>query len=237
MSLKPTKIYLWFLILLLTVASQACSPSQKISQDAIPPAQGTQPPVIESPAPLPPTATPIATQTSSITPTTTLSSVTVTAIKGNLFIRRGPDLAYDAVSVLMDGQSVRALARDVLSKWLQVQVPDDPQKTGWVSIQSHYTVVSGNVKNLPEVTPTDWPVLASLQNCTHHLMRVDPGDILIPAVDNFQENYAQLNPGIYVIHDTEVNGSPEVMQVEIKEGSEINIREDGNGEHRKCPTS
>ena len=237
MPLKPPKIYLWFLIVLLTVASQACSPAQKISQDAIPPAQGTQSSVIESPASLTPTATPIATQTISVTPTPALPSVTVSAVKGNLFIRRGPDLAYNAVAVLMDGQSVRALARDVLSKWLQVQFPDDPGKTGWVSIQSHYTLVNGDVTDLPEVTPTDWPALAFLQNCTHHLMQADPGGILIPAVDNFQENYAQLNPGIYAIHDLEVDGSPEVMQVEIKEGSEIDIREDGNGEHRKCLTS
>jgi hypothetical protein len=160
----------------------------------------------------------------------------VSAVKGNLFIRRGPDLAYDSVSVLMDGQSAKALARDVLSKWVQISIPDDPQKTGWISIQSHYTIVSGDVASLPEVTPTDWPMLAFLQNCTHHLMRADPGGIFIPAVDHFQENYAQLNPGVYTVYDIEVDGSPEVLQVEIKEGSEIDIRDDGNGEHRKCPT-
>jgi hypothetical protein len=238
MPLKLPKIYFWFLIILLAVSNQACGPTQKNSQDTIAPAQGTQPPLVASPASsTTPTAMPIATQTINVTPAPTIPSVTVTAVKGNLFIRRGPDLAFDAVSVLTDGQSAQTLARDVLSKWLQVQVPDDPEKTGWISIQSHYTLVSGDVTNLPEVAPTDWPVLAFLQNCTHHLMEADPGGILIPAVDNFQENYVQLNPGIYTIYDIEVNGKPEVMQVEIKEGSEIDIREDGNGEHRKCPAA
>lgn len=230
------KTYFGILIMLFAVVSQACSPSQKNSQDAAMPTQGTQPAQVESVASLTPTITPIATQTDSITPTPTLPSVTVTAVKGNLFIRRGPDLAYNAVSVLMDGQSVKAFARDVLSKWLQVSIPDSPEKTGWISIQSHYTVVSGNVKNLSEVIPTDWPALAFLRNCTYHQMVAEPGGILIPAVTNYQENYAQLNPGIYTIYDIDVEGSPEVKEVEVKEGSEIDIRDDGYGEHKKCTT-
>jgi hypothetical protein len=230
---KAAKIQLWFLVFLLAVASQACGPSQKISQAASAPTQAPLPQPVESLAPSStPTNIPIATPTISITPA---PSVTVTAAKGNLFIRRGPDLAFNAVSVLMDGQSAQALARDVLGKWLQIPLPDDPGKTGWISIQSHYSVVSGDVTNVQAVTTTDWPELAFLRNCTHHLMEADPGGILIPAVDNFQENYAQLNPGVYTVYDIEVDGSPEVLEVEVKEGSEIDIRDDGDGEHRKCP--
>jgi len=176
--------------------------------------------------------TPVPTET--MFPTPTLQAIVVTAAKGNVFIRRGPDLAYDAVSVLMDGQSVKALARDVLAKWLQITIPGHPEKTGWISIQTHFVSVSGEVMSLPEITPADWPVLASLRNCTNHLMVVDPGGILIPAVDNFPENDVQINPGIYTIHDGEVDGSPEVMEVEIIEGSDIDIRDDGDGNHKKC---
>ena len=176
--------------------------------------------------------TPVPTKT--IFPTPTLQAIVVTAAKGNVFIRRGPDLAYNAVSVLMDGQSVKALARDVLAKWLEIPIPGQPEKTGWISIQTHFVSVNGDVMSLPEITPTDWPILASLRNCTHHLMVVDPGGILIPAVDNFLENDVQINPGTYTIHDGEVDGGPEVMEVEIKEGSEIDIRDDGDGDHKKC---
>ncbi len=172
--------------------------------------------------------------TETIFPTPTPQAIVVTALKGNVFIRRGPDLAYNAVSVLMDGQSAKAFARDVLAKWLQITIPGHPEKSGWISIQTHFVSVSGEVMNLPEITPTDWPTLASLRNCTYHQMEVDPGGIVIPAVDNFPENDVQINPGIYTIYDTDVDGSPEVMEVEIKEGSAVDIRDDADGEHRKC---
>jgi hypothetical protein len=161
----------------------------------------------------------------------------VTAVKGNLFIRRGPDFAYNSLSVLMDGHSVRALARDVLGRWLQVSLPDHPKETGWISIQSRYSVVEGDIMSLPEFIPTDWPVQSWLRNCTYHQMEANPGGIQIPAVGSFPENGVQLNPGVYTIHDIDVNGSPEVMEIEINEGSAIDILDDGDGNHRKCPLS
>ncbi len=161
--------------------------------------------------------------------------MTVTASGGNLFIRRGPDLAFDPVGVLTKGQSTPAVARDVLGEWLEVQLPSPSTGSGWISIQSRYTQVEGQVMSLREITPTDWPVMASLRNCTHHQMQVQPGGIVIPSLDNFPLNDVQIDPGIYRVYDTDVEGSPEVMKVEIREGSAIDIRNDGNGEHRKCP--
>jgi hypothetical protein len=237
MQAKPSKICLLSLMILLAVVNPACGPTQKIHSPASAPTRGAQATLAESRASSTATTAPGATPASTVTAFPTLPPVIVTAAKGNLFIRRGPDLAFDALSVLMEGQSAKALARDVLSKWLQIRLPDNPQKTGWVSIQSHYSTVSGDVASLQEITPTDWPVLAFLRNCTLHLMQAQPGGILIPSVNNFQENYAQLNPGVYMIHDLEVDGRPEVMEVEVKEGSEIDIRDDGSGEHRKCPVS
>lgn len=238
MQAKPSKICLLSLMILLAIVNPACGPTQKIHQPASAPTYETQPPLAESLVPSTATTAPSATPASTVTASPTLPPpVIVTAAKGNLFIRRGPDLAFDAVSVLMQGQSATALARDVLSKWLQIPLPDDPEKTGWISIQSHYSTVSGDMASLQEIVPTDWPVLAFLRNCTHHLMQAQPGGILIPSVDNFQENYAQLNPGVYTIHDLEVDGRSKVMQVEVKEGTEIDIRDDGDGEHKKCPAS
>jgi hypothetical protein len=134
----------------------------------------------------------------------------------------------------LDGQSAQALARDVLTKWVQIPISGHPNKTGWISIQTRFVAVSGDVVKLPEVMPTDWPVQASLRNCTYHYMAAEPGGIVIQAVYNFPDNEVQINPGVYTIHDIEVDGSPEVMQVEIKEGSEIDIRDDGDGDHKKC---
>ncbi len=189
-----------------------------------------------------PTPVAAASSTASILPTAastkpspTPEPIMVSAVKGNVYIRRGPDLAFDPVSVLMDGQSARALARDVLAKWVQIQIPGGGQRTGWVSVQTHFVALTGNIKQLPEVTPIDWPVMASLRNCTRHAMEADPGGIPIPAVAAFPDNDVPIHPGLYTIHDTAVDGNPEVMQVEIREGVHVDIRIDGNGNHNKCP--
>ena len=135
----------------------------------------------------------------------------------------------------MQGQSEPALARDVLSTWVQIPIPGAPQKTGWVSVQTAYSHLSGDIMTLPELAPTDWPALAFLRNCTYDDMVTDPGGIVIPSLDNFPANEVQVDPGSYRIHDTAVDGSPEVLKVELREGSAIDIRVDGNGEKRKCP--
>jgi len=175
---------------------------------------------------------PISTATTSSTPVP--PTIVITAVKGNVFIRRGPDLAYNAVSVLMDGQSARAVARDVLAKWVQIPIPGHPKDTGWISIQTRFVSVSGDKMKLPEVIPTHWPVQASLRNCTLHYMAAEPGGIIVPPFYRFPDNDVQINPGVYTIHDIEVDGNPEVMEVEVKEGSEIGILDDGDGDHNNC---
>ncbi len=180
------------------------------------------------------TALPTLLPTAAFSPTPA-PPVIVTAVRGNVFIRRGPDLAYNAVAVLMSGQVVKALGRDVLSKWLQIPIPGQRGKTGWVSLQTHYIALDGDIAVLPEIQVTDWPVLASLRNCTQHVMQANPGGIPIPAVAAFPDNEIQINPGIYTIHDMEVDGSPQVMKVEIREGSYVDIRNGGDGDHKKCP--
>jgi len=230
MLLKSSKLYIWNLVVMSAIALQACNSPQKI----VP----TTPTEAE---PLPSSTTVSSTPTSPAIPTGTRSPtpapavVKVAAVKGNLFIRRGPDLGFNPISVLLDGQSETALARDVLSSWLQIAIPGQPDKTGWVSIQSQYSVVSGDVLSLPEFTQTERPVSASLQNCTHHQMEVDPVGILIPSIDNFPDNEVLMNPGTYLIRDTEVEDSPVVSEVQLKEGSAVDIRADGNGERKKCP--
>lgn len=189
-------------------------------------------PLINTPVPTL-TARPRATATP--TPTKISSTVTISAINGNLFIRRGPNMAFNPAGALMDGQSATATARDPLSKWLQIPIPDKPGETGWVSIQTKYSAVNGDVMSLPELAPTTWPVLAFIENCTYDQMEIDPGAIILPSFTYFPDNRIQINPGVYSIHDTDVTGSPEVMNVEIKEGSSIDVTVDGNGKKRKCP--
>jgi len=100
---------------------------------------------------------------------------------------------------------------------------------------SDFTEVTGDVRTLPEVEPTEWPELAFLRNCTYHEMIVQPGGIILPAVQNFPENDVRINPGTYAVLDLELDGYPEVLTVEIREGSAIDVILDGYGEKKKCP--
>jgi hypothetical protein len=169
----------------------------------------------------------------STTPTS-LPNVTVTAIKGNLFIRRGPDLAYNPTGILYKDNSAKAIARDVLSDWIQIIIPGS-ENTGWVSLQTRYSRVDGDIATLPDFTPTDWPLAAYLRNCTHHEMYILPGETILPSSLSSPENETWLYPGIYTVYDLDAPHEPEVMTVDIREGSEVEIRIDGLGEKRKCP--
>jgi hypothetical protein len=233
MSLKTPNYYFWFLIALLAFIGQACGVTQK----PIPATPTAIFSVTETPSPSVElyTTSPSIISTATLLPTLTAEPVTVVALKGDLFIRRGPDLAFNPISVLKDGQSATALSRDVLGDWLQIPLPDQPSVSGWISIQSHFTVVNGDVMSLPEFNQTDWPVAASLRNCTHHQMEADPAGIILPPVDNFPDNEVRINPGTYIIHDIDMDGNPSVLKVVLKEGSAVDVRTDGTGERRKCP--
>ena len=135
----------------------------------------------------------------------------------------------------MKGQSALVLARDVLGNWVEVPIPSLPGKTGWVSIQTIYSSVSGNLMDMPEILPTGWPVPSYLRNCTYDQMIVEPGDTTLPSVNNSPDNLVWINPGVHNVFDTDVDGQPEVLTVDLKEGMTIDVRVDGNGDHRKCP--
>jgi hypothetical protein len=168
------------------------------------------------------------------TPTASLPTVVVAATKGNIFIRRGPNVAFNPIAALLRGESATASGRDVLASWLQIQIPGGAGRTGWISIATEFTTVQGDVRGLPEIEATDFPIPAFLQNCTHHQMSVDPGGIVLPSVDNFPENNVRINPGNYAVHDMDIDEYPEVMKVDLKEGSAIDVNVDGNGEKKKC---
>ncbi len=127
------------------------------------------------------------------------------------------------------------MARDVLGDWLQIPLLDSIEQTGWISIQTPFTAVSGDVMSLPEIEPAYWPVLAFLRNCTHDMLVAEPAGIEIPPVDSFPDNDVRVNPGSYAVHDADVDGYPKVLTVDVKEGSAIDLRVDGNGSNRKCP--
>jgi len=169
------------------------------------------------------------------TPSATTAVVTVTAVDGNLFIRRGPHMAFNQIGVLYKGESAAAVGRDVLARWVQIAMPSQSGIMGWLSVQTRFSSVHGEVKALPVIDTLDWPDAGTLRNCTYHEMLVQPGDVVIPSLSEFPDNEMWIYPGEYKVYDLEVAGEPDVLSVTMREGIDIDIREDGNGERRKCP--
>jgi hypothetical protein len=143
-------------------------------------------------------------------------------------------MAFNPIGVLYKNTSAEVIARDVLSNWVQIKIPGSDQ-TGWVSIKTEYSKIEGEIKDLPDFTITEWPVAAYLRNCTYHQMYVDPFDVVIPTSLEYPDNEIWIYPGTYIIYDIDVAGDPEVDQIVVREGSNIEILYDGLGRHRKCP--
>ncbi len=235
--LRPRKIHVFLLFIILT---QGCVQAKLGVPRGLPTAQDIGQVATESindslPTPtiqIKNTPSPTATD---VPPTqTALPKVTITAVKGNLFIRRGPALAYNPIGVLYKGTSTGVIARDVLSKWAQVLIPNSNEK-GWISLQSEYSKLNGEFDSLPDFTFTDWPVAAYLYNCTEHDMYIMPGEILLTSYFSAPENQVWLNPGTYTVYDYTMPDMPEVRTVDIREGVNDAIVVDGSGEHHKCP--
>ncbi len=227
-----------FVILLIAVLTQGCrmGANRPLALPATLEAVSVSTETQSAPSAVPTIQVEIPTATATIissTPTLE-ASVTISAVKGNIYIRRGPDMAYNPISVLYKDTSTQVIARDVLSRWAQVIIPDS-DKMGWIYVKSEFAKVEGDFNSIPGFTPTDWPVPGYLLNCTHHDMYVMPGEIIIPASFGDPANEVWLNPGTYTVQDISIDGYPKVQDVEMREGMNIEIHVDGTGEGRKCP--
>lgn len=163
------------------------------------------------------------------------TDVAITAVMGNLYIRRGPGMAYNPIGVLNKGETLSILARDILSKWVQVPLPDQPGQFGWISIQTKYSAIQGDISSLPGVQVDFWPVAGYVINCSYHEMVLQPGDIIIPSLFTDPENEVWVYPGSYTVYDLALPDAPEVMNIEMREGLEVEILVNGLGEKHKCP--
>ena len=221
--------------LLLLVVAQGCVPAQPAEVDVAPAATSTvtRPPATATSTPLPPpTATPVATE---VLPTPQ-PAVTITATGGTLYIRRGPGLEYDRIGALTKGSSASIIGQDVLSKWVQITIPDS-ERTGWVSNMSSLTRIDGDLSSVPDFTYTDWAKPAYVKNCTEHEILIQPGEIrLLNFYTNGESlNEAQINPGVYTVYDLFVPGEPAIETIDVREGVTVYITVNGLGVSHKCP--
>ena len=73
----------------------------------------------------------------------------LTVIIEALNLRGGPDTTYPVIGLLVQGDEVSVVGHYSAGGWWQVKLPGG--RTGWVSGQSSYVQVRGDVAGLPEV--------------------------------------------------------------------------------------
>jgi hypothetical protein len=162
----------------------------------------------------------------------TPKAVSVAIVGGNLFVHRGPSLYHNFVGVLYDGDTVLATGRDRISRWIRIEFPDQSGKEGWITTETQYTQINGDLVNLPFIE-TEPAEPAFIRNCTKTIMWVYPEGIQL--LDKFNEPYneEQFIVGRHRVIDP---GDPDVTleEIDLSEGERVDIQFDGAGNRSKC---
>ncbi|MBN1991073.1 MAG: PD40 domain-containing protein [Anaerolineae bacterium] len=69
-------------------------------------------------------------------------SPTLTVIAPVLSVRTGPDMTYEVIDYLMQGEQVTAIGYNATSDWWQVELPAG--NSGWISGKSYYVSIKGD---------------------------------------------------------------------------------------------
>ena len=246
MNQKLTIQTLMALLILATLVLQSCSPTETTVTEAVQatsssgeiptwtprPQDLTTPPTATKAAPilLTPSTIPTLVDATPIVPTP--KNVSVAIVGGNLFVHRGPSLYHNFVGVLYDGEAVFATGRDRISRWLRVEIPSRPGVEGWITTETEYTRISGDIVNLPFIE-TEPAVPAFIRNCTKTTMWILPDDVQLLDKYNAPYNEEQFIVGRHQVVDP---GNPNVTleDIELSEGKTVDIRFDGSGDKSKC---
>jgi hypothetical protein len=190
-------------------------------------------PTVTKPAPVSEIQSGTLTPTSTPASTPTPKQVTFTVKNGNLNIRRGPSVDYNYVGVLYDGETAIAVGRDRISRWVLIELPGQPGVKGWVTTETEYSSVQGDVSTLPFVT-VEPASPAYIRNCTKHTMYIYPAEVELLTKYDDPYNEERFGVGVYQVYDLE-NPHDEVIQViNLSEGRTVDILYDWAGEKSKC---
>jgi hypothetical protein len=165
--------------------------------------------------------------------TMTPASVTISAVNGNLYIRRGSGSEFNPIATLLQGQTATAAGRDILNQWLYIPIPSQPGKFGWVSTLTIYSSVGGRTMDLP-VVDSPLAVPAFIENCSLNNMIIQPLGVIVPPGSQFPDNIIQFDPGEYTIRNYDLPKNPEVVIIELVEGETYPLTADGTVAHHKC---
>ncbi len=233
-SRKFSKIHLMILVIVLAFSSQACgstkAPAQTATENQAATVEPTSSPIPTAEVQSMKTPTP----TIAVTPSPTSSLITITAVEGNIAIRNGPDMTFDAIAKLQDGETATVLARSIMDGWVQIEIPSQVGETGWVSVQTNYSIVNGNLLDLPRIDSVEWNVGSYLINCTPHQLIVKPGDVILQPVGEYPNNRVWFSPGTYSVYDLDVTGQPVAANLSVTEHREFHILKDGTRTQWSC---
>jgi hypothetical protein len=250
MMIIKLKVQTFFaLALLLAFGVQSCAPSQSegtevvlasstpgeipvwtlrpqdLTQTALPTATGP------APVSIAPTVPPTTTATPRIVATP--KTVRVTIEGGNLFVRRGPSLDYNYIGVLYDGNAVLVTGRDRVSRWIRIALPSKPEVEGWITTETKYTQIDGDISNLPYIE-TEPALPAYIRNCTWHELWVMPAEVQLLDKSEAPDNEERFPVGIYQVYDLENPDNEPIEEVSLSEGKTVDIQYDWEGEKSKC---
>ncbi|MBT3315442.1 MAG: hypothetical protein HN390_12615 [Anaerolineae bacterium] len=234
------KIQMLVVILMLAAfALQACAQFAVIETDVPQASPAPNDTATWTPRPKEPTAPPTATKTPiSNTPTPALAPTQAketlfSVTGGNLNVRRGPDLAYNYLGVMYDGDEAVAIGRDRKGDWLLIELPSKPGVEGWVTTETEYSTVEGNIRSLP-IVEVEEALPAFIRNCTKHTILVQPVEIQLLDKYNEPDNVGHFDVATYQIYDVDISGNVRLEDVSLSEGRTVDIIYDGNGDKSKC---
>jgi hypothetical protein len=244
MILRPSKALRWMTFVGLTLSFLACGLTVQTSNNVVKmPTSSASARFETGAAGIQGSITPTYTMTPAVptiaaTASPTFPLVTITAINGNLYIRRGSGSDFNPIGALLEGQTAKAYGRDILDEWLYIPIPSQTGKFGWVSTLTIYSSISGQPMDLP-VVDSALAVPAFIQNCSIHNMIVWPVGVIIPPVNDYPDNIVQFDPGKYLVQDydngkSNPNGNQGTV-VDLKEGEQFRLTALGTAAGHKCP--
>ena len=190
-------------------------------------------PTATRPAPVSTAQSATATSTSLPGSTPTPKTVTFSVENGNLNIRRGPSVDYNYVGVLYDGETALAVGRDRISRWVLIELPGQPGVRGWVTTETDYSRIQGDVSILPFVT-VEPASPAYIRNCTRHEMIVYPPEVQLLSKYDEPYNEERFSVGEYQVYDLENPKVEAILVINLSEGKAVDILYDWAGEKSKC---
>ena len=190
-------------------------------------------PTATKPAPVSKTESAPPTAIASPFTTPTPKTVTITIAGGNLNVRRGPSIDYNYVGLFYDGETAIAIGRDRISRWVLIELPSRPGVRGWVTTETEYTTVDGDVSNLPFIE-TEPASPAFIRNCTKHSMRILPTGVELLSKFDEPYNEERFGVGAYLVYDLENPDNAAIQEISLSEGKTVDILYDWTGEKSKC---